>query len=131
LRKQAVVDQTSGGVKFLMDKNKITVLEGLGSFVDATHVAVAKADGTSETIEAKTSLLLQVQNHLLYLLSKSIKRESSLLPKLLKSSKTFGIGGGVVRNRIRSSIFTIGSASFCCRIFRQFIPGMDASLSKE
>jgi pyruvate/2-oxoglutarate dehydrogenase complex dihydrolipoamide dehydrogenase (E3) component len=36
-----------------MDKNKITVLEGLGSFVDATHVAVAKADGTSETIEAK------------------------------------------------------------------------------
>jgi dihydrolipoamide dehydrogenase len=31
-RKQAVVDQTSGGVKFLMDKNKITVLEGLGSF---------------------------------------------------------------------------------------------------
>jgi dihydrolipoamide dehydrogenase len=39
-----------------MDKNKITVLEGLGSFVDATHVAVAKADGTTETIEAKTSL---------------------------------------------------------------------------
>jgi dihydrolipoamide dehydrogenase len=25
-----------GGVKYLMDKNKITVLEGLGSFVDAT-----------------------------------------------------------------------------------------------
>jgi dihydrolipoamide dehydrogenase len=25
----------------------------LGSFVDATHVAVAKADGTTETIEAK------------------------------------------------------------------------------
>ena len=52
-RKQAVVDQTSGGVKFLMDKNKITVFEGLGSFVDATHVAITKADGTSETIEGK------------------------------------------------------------------------------
>jgi dihydrolipoamide dehydrogenase len=36
-RKQAIVDQTTGGVKYLMDKNKITVLEGLGSFVDATH----------------------------------------------------------------------------------------------
>jgi dihydrolipoamide dehydrogenase len=35
-----------------MDKNKITVLEGLGSFVDATHV-IAKADGTIETVEAK------------------------------------------------------------------------------
>jgi dihydrolipoamide dehydrogenase len=42
LLKQAVVDQTSGGVKYLMDKNNITVLEGLGSFVDATHVALQK-----------------------------------------------------------------------------------------
>ena len=55
-RKQAVVDQTSGGVKYLMDKNNVTVFEGLGSFVDATHVAVAKADGTSETLEAKSPL---------------------------------------------------------------------------
>jgi dihydrolipoamide dehydrogenase len=33
-RKQAIVDQTTGGVKY--GQNKITVLEGLGSFVDAT-----------------------------------------------------------------------------------------------
>ena len=56
-RKQAVVDQTSGGVQFLMDKNKITIFNGLGSFVDATHVEVAKADGTSETIEAKNIIM--------------------------------------------------------------------------
>jgi dihydrolipoamide dehydrogenase len=65
-----------------MDKNKITVLEGLGSFVDATHVAVAKADGTSETIEAKNIIIATGSKPLLYLLSKSIKRESSLLLKL-------------------------------------------------
>ena len=47
-RKQAVVEQTSGGINFLMDKNKITIFQGKGSFVDATHVAIAKADGTSE-----------------------------------------------------------------------------------
>jgi dihydrolipoamide dehydrogenase len=50
-RKQAIVDQTTGGVN--NGQNKITVLEGLGSFVDATHVAIAKADGTIETVEAK------------------------------------------------------------------------------
>ena len=38
---------------YAVDKNKITVFEGKGSFVDATHVAVEKADGTKETIEAK------------------------------------------------------------------------------
>ena len=32
-RKQAVVDQTCGGVKFLMDKNNITVFEGVGSIL--------------------------------------------------------------------------------------------------
>jgi dihydrolipoamide dehydrogenase len=81
-----------------MDKNKITVLEGLGSFVDATHVAVAKADGTTETIEAKTSLLLQVQNHLLYLLSKSIKRNTSTEALKLKEvpKHLVIIGGGVI-----------------------------------
>ncbi len=52
-RKQSVVDQTCDGVKFLMDKNKITVYEGLGSFKDATHVNIKKNDGSEETIEAK------------------------------------------------------------------------------
>src|SRR6478609_7126211 len=56
-RKQSVVEQTSGGINFLMDKNKITVFNGLGSFVDATHVAIAKADGTSETIETKNIII--------------------------------------------------------------------------
>jgi dihydrolipoamide dehydrogenase len=52
LHAQAIVDQTTGGVKYLMDKNKITVLEGLGSFVDATHVAIANR-WNYETVEAK------------------------------------------------------------------------------
>ena len=56
-RKQAVVDKTTGGIKFLMDKNKITVFEGIGSFEDATHVKVTKNDGSSETIEAKYSII--------------------------------------------------------------------------
>ena len=56
-RKQAIVDQTSGGVKFLMDKNNITVYEGLGSFESATHVKITKSDGKSETIEGKNIII--------------------------------------------------------------------------
>ena len=41
-RKQAVVDQTSGGVKFLMDKNNITVFEGVGAFESATSIKITK-----------------------------------------------------------------------------------------
>jgi dihydrolipoamide dehydrogenase len=56
-RKQAVVDQTSGGVKFLMDKNNITVFEGVGSFENATTINIAKNDGSVEKIEAKNTII--------------------------------------------------------------------------
>ena len=37
-RKDKVVETTTGGIKYLMDKNNIEVFEGLGSFEDKTHV---------------------------------------------------------------------------------------------
>ncbi|MDH3323593.1 MAG: FAD-dependent oxidoreductase, partial [Flavobacteriaceae bacterium] len=56
-RKNEVVAQTSGGINFLMDKNNIDMFQGLGSFKDATHIDIAKADGTTETIEAKHTII--------------------------------------------------------------------------
>src|SRR5690606_5671519 len=56
-RKQSIVDQTSGGVKFLMDKNNITVFEGVGSFENATTIQIAKNDGTTEQITAKNTII--------------------------------------------------------------------------
>ena len=48
-RKQAVVDQTTGGIDFLMKKNKIEVFNGLGSFVNANQIKIDK-EGESEEI---------------------------------------------------------------------------------
>ena len=39
-RKRGVVEQTTKGIDFLMDKNGITVYHGMGSFVDATHIKI-------------------------------------------------------------------------------------------
>ena len=47
-RKREVVDQTTKGINFLMDKNKITVFEGVGSFESATQIKVTKNDGSTE-----------------------------------------------------------------------------------
>ena len=47
-RKDEVVSQTCAGVKYLMDKNQITVIHGHGSFRDAKTVEVAKGDGSTE-----------------------------------------------------------------------------------
>ena len=54
-RKQAVVDQTTGGIDFLMKKNNIDVYQGLGSFKDATHINIS-GDETTE-IEAKNTII--------------------------------------------------------------------------
>ena len=54
-RKQAVVDQTTGGIDFLMKKNNIDVYEGLGSFIDATHIKIDGKD--SGEIEAKNIII--------------------------------------------------------------------------
>ena len=52
-RKGGVVKANTDGIQFLMKKNKITVHQGVGSFVDATHVKVTAGDGKEEVLEAK------------------------------------------------------------------------------
>ena len=56
-RKDKVVETTTGGIKYLMDKNKIDVYEGLGSFEDATHIKVSKNDGAEEIIEGTNIII--------------------------------------------------------------------------
>ncbi len=47
-RKQEVVDQTVAGVDFLMDKNGVTVLHGMGAMVDAHTVEVTPSRGRTQ-----------------------------------------------------------------------------------
>ncbi|MFE3867082.1 dihydrolipoyl dehydrogenase [Flavobacterium sp. LS2P90] len=134
-RKQAVVDQTTGGVQFLMDKNKITVLEGLGSFVDATHVAVTKADGTSETIEAKNIIIatgskpsslpfIKIDKERIITSTEALK-----LPEIPKHLVI--IGGGVIGIELGQVYLRLGAQVSVVEFMDRIIPGMDASLSKE
>ena len=52
-RKKEVVDTNVKGIDYLMNKNKVEVFKGTGSFKDATHVMVTKEDGSTEEIESK------------------------------------------------------------------------------
>ena len=134
-RKQAIVDQTSGGVKFLMDKNKITVFEGLGSFIDATHVAIGKADGTSETIEAKNIIIatgskpsslpfIKIDKYRIISSTEALKLKE--VPKHLVI-----IGGGVIGIELGQVYLRLGAQVSVVEFMDRIIPGMDSSLSKE
>lgn len=65
-RKATVVEQTTKGIAFLMDKNKINTYEGVGSFKDKTHINIASAEGEDVTIEAKHTIIATEVNLLLY-----------------------------------------------------------------
>jgi dihydrolipoamide dehydrogenase len=134
-RKQAVVDQTTGGIKFLMDKNKITVFEGVGSFEDATHVKVSKNDGSSETIEAKYSIIAtgsKPSNLPFITLDKERVITSTEALKLKEVPKHLVIiGGGVIGIELGQVYLRLGAEVSVVEFMDRIIPGMDASLSKE
>jgi dihydrolipoamide dehydrogenase len=134
-RKQAVVDQTSGGINYLMDKNKVTVFSGLGSFVDATHVAIAKADGTSETIEAK-NIIIATGSKPSSLPFIKIDKERIITSTEALSLKEVPkhlviIGGGVIGIELGQVYLRLGGQVSVVEFMDRIIPGMDASLSKE
>ncbi|WNM18464.1 dihydrolipoyl dehydrogenase [Flavobacterium capsici] len=134
-RKQAVVDQTSGGVKFLMDKNKVTVFEGIGSFEDATHVKVTKNDGSSETIESKYIIIAtgsKPSNLPFIKLDKEriiTSTEALKLPEVPKHLVI--IGGGVIGIELGQVYLRLGAEVSVVEFMDRIIPGMDSSLSKE
>ena len=134
-RKQAVVDQTSGGVKFLMDKNNITVYNGIGSFESATAVKVTKLDGTSEVIESKNIIIAtgsKPSNLPFIKLDKERIITSTEALKLTEVPKhLIIIGGGVIGIELGQVYLRLGAQVSVVEFMDRIIPGMDASLSKE
>lgn len=134
-RKQAVVEQTSGGINFLMDKNKITVFQGKGSFTDATHVKIDKADGTSETIEAKHTIIAtgsKPSNLPFITIDKERVITSTEALKLKEIPKhLIIIGGGVIGLELGQVYLRLGSEVSVVEFMDRIIPGMDGALSKE
>ena len=116
-------------------KNNITVLEGLGSFVDATHVAVTKADGKSETIEAKNIIIATGSKPSTLPFIKLDKEriitstEALKLPEVPKHLVI--IGGGVIGIELGQVYLRLGAQVSVVEYLDRIIPGMDAGLSKE
>jgi dihydrolipoamide dehydrogenase len=134
-RKQAVVDQTSGGVKYLMDKNKVEVFEGVGSFESATTVKVTKNDGSSEVIESKNIIIATGSKPSSLPFIKLDKErvitstEALKLPEVPKHLVI--IGGGVIGIELGQVYLRLGAKVSVVEYMDRIIPGMDASLSKE
>jgi dihydrolipoamide dehydrogenase len=132
-RKQAVVDQTTGGIDYLMKKNNIDVYQGLGSFKDTTHITI-KGEETIE-IEAKKTIIAtgsKPSNLPFITLDKERVITSTEALKLKEIPKhLIIIGGGVIGLELGQVYRRLGSEVTVVEYMDRIIPTMDAGLSKE
>jgi len=134
-RKSSVVGQTCDGVKFLMDKNKIDVFEGIGSFKDKTHINIENNDGEIQTIEAKKSIIAtgsKPANLPFIELDKERVVTSTEALKLKEIPKhMIVIGGGVIGLELGQVYRRLGAEVSVVEFMDRIIPTMDSALSKE
>ena len=134
-RKQNVIDTNTAGIKYLMDKNKIDIFQGLGSFVDATHINIAKADGKTETIEAKNTIIATGSKPSTLPFIKLDKKRIITSTEALKLKEIpehlVVIGGGVIGLELGQVYRRLGAEVSVIEYLDRIIPTMDASLSKE
>lgn len=134
-RKATVVEQTTGGINYLMDKNQIKVYQGVGSFVDKTHVKISKNDGSDETIEGKNIIIAtgsKPANLPFITLDKEriiTSTEALKLPEIPKHLLV--IGGGVIGLELGSVYKRLGAEVSVIEYMNSIVPGMDADISKE
>ncbi|HET8753746.1 MAG TPA: dihydrolipoyl dehydrogenase [Salinimicrobium sp.] len=134
-RKNGVVSQTVDGVNFLMQKNKIDVFEGVGSFKDATHIEIKNSEGKTENIEAKNVIIAtgsKPSNLPFIKLDKERVITSTEALSLKEIPKHLVIiGGGVIGLELGQVYLRLGAEVSVIEYMDRIIPTMDAALSKE
>ncbi|PIE50501.1 MAG: dihydrolipoyl dehydrogenase [Flavobacteriales bacterium] len=134
-RKNEVVEQTTKGIQFLMDKNKITVFEGLGSFESATKIKITKKDGSTESIESKKTIIATGSKPTALPFAPIDKERIITSTEALNlkeiPKKLLVIGGGVIGLELGSVYLRLGAEVTVIEYDKRIIPGMDGALSKE
>ncbi len=134
-RKDEVVATTTKGIDFLMDKNKVEVIHGKGSFVDAHTLEVFGGDGKKNKVSAKNIIIATgskpatlpfapVDKERIITSTEALKLKE--IPKHL-----LVIGGGVIGLELGQVYHRLGAQVTVIEYMDGIIPGMDKSLSKE
>lgn len=134
-RKAKVVEQVTGGVDFLMKKNKIEVFHGLGSFVNKNTIKVTDSEGKETLVETdKTIIATGSKPSSLPFIEIDKKRviTSTEALKLKEIPKhMIIIGGGVIGMELGSVYGRLGAEVSVVEFMDEIIPSMDRTMGKE
>lgn len=134
-RKNAVVEQTTGGIDFLMKKNKIDVLHGHGSFKDKNTIVVTKEDGSEEVISTDKTIIATGSKPMFFPGMEPDKDRIITSTEALNLKEVpkemIVIGGGVIGLELGSVYARLGCKVKVIEFMPSLIPTMDKGLGKE
>ena len=130
-RKDKVVKQTCEGIEFLMKKNKVEVLIGVGSFKDKKTILInGKDEITAEKIIIATgSKPIQLPFAKIDKKRVITSTEALKLPEVPKHLVI--IGGGIIGLEMGSVYLRLGSHVTVVEYSNRVTPGMDGDISKD
>ncbi|GAB3867878.1 dihydrolipoyl dehydrogenase [Hymenobacter segetis] len=134
-RSRGVADGMSKGINFLFKKNKIEAVMGTGKVVAPGKVEVTKADGSKETVEAKSIILatgarsrelptMPVDNKKIIGYRKAMSMEQ--LPKRLVV-----VGSGAIGVEFAYFYRTMGSEVTVVEFLPRIVPVEDEEVSRQ
>lgn len=134
-RSRGAADQMSGGVKFLMKKNNITVIEGTAKIDKQKQVQVTGKDGKTTAYSAKHTIIatggrsrslpgMEIDDKLII-----GYREAMTLPSLPK--KLIVMGSGAIGTEFAYFYNSMGTEVTLIEYLDRIVPLEDADVSKE
>lgn len=134
-RKGEVVEQTCNGIKYLMDKNKVTVYHGVGSFENSTTITITKAKGAIEKISSKNIIIATGSKPNFFPGMEPDKKRIITSTEALQlkeiPKKMLVIGGGVIGLELGSVYARLGTEIEVVEFENRIIPTMDETMGKE
>lgn len=132
-RKSGVVAQTTKGIDFLMDKNKIEVFHGLGSFQDAHTLTISGKK--EQTISGKYFIIATGSKPaslpFIKLDKKRVITSTEALSMTEVPEHLVIIGGGVIGLELGQVYRRLGAQVSVVEYMDRIIPTMDGAQSKE
>ncbi|KAG5287140.1 dihydrolipoamide dehydrogenase [Histoplasma ohiense] len=134
--KESSVDSLTKGIEFLLKKNKVDYVKGVGSFVDQNTVKVDLLDGGEQVFKGKNIIVATGSESTpfpgLTVDEKRIITSTGALSLTQVPKKMVVIGGGIIGLEMASVWSRLGAEVTVVEFLGQIGgPGMDAEIAKQ
>jgi dihydrolipoamide dehydrogenase len=131
--KNKVVGKLTGGLAAMAKMRKVTVLQGVGGFIDPHHVTVTAADGKAQTIRFKNAIIAAGSEALklpFLPTDDRIVTSTGALELRQQPKKMLVIGGGIIGLEMGTVYSTLGARLDVVEMMDSLMLGADRDLVK-